>query len=104
MLTPRHRLILSFGGLLRVGLFLVAHVVGGQKQQFVEDRIIQQYRFQHISRTAIITLAIATEIDVNLKLGYKESEQYLWNVFADYAIEAREMFEHRYQQLLDSYN
>ncbi len=95
---------LSFGGLVRVGIFLIADVVGGQPQQFVEDRIIHQYRFLHISRTAIVTLAIATEIDTNLKLGYKDSELYLWGVFGDYVAEAREIFEHRYQKLLDSYN
>jgi hypothetical protein len=95
---------LSFGGLVHVGIFLIADVVGGQPQQFVEDRIIHQYRFVHISRTAIVTLAIATEIDANLKLGYKDAELYLWGIFGDYVAEAREMFEHRYQQLLSSYN
>jgi hypothetical protein len=94
---------LSFGGLIPVAVFLVADLVGGQAQQFVEERIIQQYRFMHTSRTAIVTLAIATEIDVYLKLGYKGDALYLWRVFCDYVEEAKEMFENRYDQRLASY-
>jgi hypothetical protein len=94
---------LSFGGLIPVAVFLVADLVGGQPQQFVEERIIQQYRFMHTSRTAIVTLAIATEIDVYCKLGYKDDALYLWRVFNDYVDEAKEMFEHRYEERLSSY-
>jgi hypothetical protein len=94
---------LSFGGVIPVAVFLVADLVGGQPQQFVEERIIQQYRFMHTSRTAIVTLAVATEVDVHLKLGYKDDALYLWRIFCDYVEEAKEMFEHRYEQRLGSY-
>jgi hypothetical protein len=57
----------------------------------------------HTSRTAIVTLAIATEIDVYLKLGYKDDALYLWRVFCDYVEEAKEMFENRYEERLASY-
>jgi hypothetical protein len=91
---------LSFGGLIPVAVFLVADLVGGQPQQFVEERIIQQYRFMQTSRTAIVTLAIATEIDLYLKLGYTSDALYLCGVFSDYVEEAKEMFEHRYEERL----
>jgi hypothetical protein len=94
---------LSFGGLIPVAVFLVADLVGGQPQQLVEERIIQQYRFMHTSRTAIVTLAIATEIEVHHKLGYKDDALYLWTVFGDYVEEAKEMFAHRYEERLGSY-
>ena len=94
---------LSFGGLIPVAVFLIADLVGGQEQQFVEERIIQQYRFMHTSRTAIVTLAIASEIDAYQKLGYKDDALYLWRIFADYVEEAKEMFEHRYVERLGSY-
>jgi len=94
---------LSFGGLIPVAVFLVADLVGGQPQQFVEERIIQQYRFMHTSRTAVVTLAIATEIDVYHKLGYKDDALYLWSVFAEHVEEAKEMFKHRYEERLGSY-
>lgn len=94
---------LSFGGLIPVAAFLVADLIGGQPQRIVEERIIQQYRFMHTSRTAVVTLAIATEIDAYLKLGYKDDALYLWRVFGDYVEEAKDMFEHRYAERLASY-
>ncbi|MGA8214782.1 MAG: hypothetical protein WB799_14395 [Candidatus Sulfotelmatobacter sp.] len=60
---------LSFGGLAMVGPFLVADIVGGKDEERVKNRTILQYHFRHFSRAAIVTLAIATEIDVYLKLG-----------------------------------
>ncbi|MFI5089967.1 MAG: hypothetical protein ACHP7P_07910 [Terriglobales bacterium] len=91
---------LSFGGLFMVGLFLVADIVGGQGQELVKNRIIHQYRFQHISRTAVATLAIATEIDAHYRLGNKEAINYLWTIFADHSAEAKEMLEQRYEKLV----
>jgi hypothetical protein len=91
---------LSFGGLAMVGPFLVADLVGGQEEELVKNRIILQYHFKHFSRTAIVTLAIATEIDSYCKLGNADAAAYLWNIFAEYSAEAKEMLEHRYKKLL----
>lgn len=60
---------LSFGGLIRIAPFLAAEIVGGQDQELVESRVIHQYRFQQFSRTAVVVLAILTEIDTYCKLG-----------------------------------
>jgi hypothetical protein len=91
---------LSFGGLVMVAPFLVAELVGGQDEEFVNSRIIHQYRFKHFSRTAIVALAIATEINSYYNLGNNDAAAYLWNVFADYSAEAKEMLKHRYEKLL----
>ncbi len=91
---------LSFGGLFMVSPFLVAELVGGQSQQIVEDRMIHQYRFQHFSRTAFVTLAIATEIDSYCKLGNRSAISYLWAMFAEHAPEGKEMYSRRYEALL----
>jgi hypothetical protein len=88
---------LSFAGLLRVWPFLVADKVGGEAQQIVENRTIHQYRFQHISRTAFLTLAIATELDTFCKLGNEKAIDYIWVILSEYVPEAKEMFEIRYQ-------
>jgi ribosome biogenesis protein Nip4 len=80
--------------------FLVAELVGGQSEEFINGRIIQQYRYKHFSRTAITTLAITTEIDNYCKLGNEEAAAYLWNIFAEYSAEAKEMLEHRYVKVL----
>jgi hypothetical protein len=91
---------LSFGGLIMVGAFLVADIIGGQDEEWVDSRIRVQYHFIHTSRTAIVTLAIAAEIDAYFKLGNAAAASYLWNVFAEYSTEAKEMIQHRYGKLL----
>lgn len=91
---------LSFGGLIMVAPFLVADMVGGQDEEWVKNRIILQYHFRHFSRAAIITLAIATEIDFYCKLGNADAAAYLWSIFAEYSAEAKEMLEQRYEKLL----
>lgn len=86
----------SFGGLVMVAPFLVAEIVGGEDAEIVNSRIIQQYRYIHLSRTALVALAIATEIDAFCKLGNSGAADYLWNIFAEYSAEAKEMVEYRY--------
>jgi hypothetical protein len=90
---------LSCGGLIMMSPFLLAELVGGQKQEMIENRAIQQYRYLHISRTAIVTLAIASEMDAYFGLNNAEQLKYIWNVFAEYSEEAKEMLEHRYESL-----
>ena len=91
---------LSFGGLIKSASMVLAELVGGQTQEMIEGRTIQQFHFVQISRTAIITLAIATEIDAFLALGNRNQILMLWNVFGEYVPEAKEMYEQRYRELL----
>ena len=88
---------LSYGGLVKVAGFLTADLIGGEHQEFTERRTIQHYRFQQISRTAVITLAIATEVDSYCRLGNGERIDYLWTVFSEYVAEAKEMWDLRYR-------
>lgn len=94
---------LSFGGLYTVSPFLVAELIGGQYQDEIENREIHSYRYQQFTRTAIVTLAIATEADVCLKLRNREALHQLWRSFEEFSAEAKEMLEHRYATLLNSY-
>lgn len=91
---------LSFGGLVMVAPFLVADIVGGDDKDWVDNRIRHQYHFIHFSRTAIVTLGIASEIDVYCKLGNAAAASYLWRIFSDYSAEAKEMARYRYEKLL----
>jgi hypothetical protein len=91
---------MSFGGLCMVGPFLVADLIGGQDEEWVNSRIIKQYHYKHFARTAFITLAIATEMDSYCKLGNTDAAAYLWNIFAEYSAEVKEMLQHRYANLL----
>ena len=88
----------SFGGVIKVSPYIFAPLVGGQAQEQVDNRTIHQYRYQQISRTAIIALAIATEINRHCNLGNDERVYYLWTVFAEHSSEAKEMFEARYKK------
>lgn len=92
---------LSFGGLSRIAGFLVAGLIGGEDQQFAEGRILQQFRYQHVSRTAIVTLAIASEINRFFVLGNESAINYLWVMFAEHSAEAKEVLELRYKPTTD---
>jgi hypothetical protein len=85
-----------------VSPFLVAELVGGQSQEIVEGRMIHQYRFHQFSRTALVTLAIATEIDCYCNLGNREVISYLWALFSEHAPESKEMYRARYEAKLSS--
>lgn len=91
---------MSFGGLAMVSPMLVADLIGGEREHWVRKRILVQYHFMHFARAAFVTLAIATEIDVCLKLGNASVAAYLWNIFAEYSAEAKDMVQHRYGKLL----
>jgi hypothetical protein len=88
----------SFGGVIKVAPFIVAPLVGGQAKELVDKRIIHQYRYQQISRTAIVALAIATEVSRHCNLGNEERIEYLWAIFVENSPEAEEMFEERYKK------
>lgn len=94
---------MSFGGLIMVSPFLVADIIKGEAQQTVENRLVHQYKFLHFSRAAVVTLAIATEIDNYCNLGNCRVISYLWTMFAEHAPEAELMYKQRYQPMLASY-
>jgi hypothetical protein len=52
---------LSCFGLLKVAPMILAPLIGGEALEMTETRVIPQYRSQHIMRTAVVTLAIATD-------------------------------------------
>jgi hypothetical protein len=64
--------------------------------------MIHQYRFHQFSRTALVTLAIATEIDCYCNLGNREVISYLWALFSEHAAEGKEMYRARYEAKLSS--
>jgi hypothetical protein len=89
---------LSCFGLLKVAPMILAPLIGGEAVEVTETRIIPQYRSQHLMRTAVIALAIATEIDNYCHLGNRLAVDYLWTKFAEHSAEAKEMYELRYKR------
>lgn len=94
---------LTFGGLLKISFFFLAEVIGGESQAIIEKRFLQQFRGQQMSRTLMITLAVATEADAYCRLENKEVIRFIWAVLADSFVEARELWDLRYRGLSESY-
>ncbi len=88
---------LSFAGLLRMWPVLAANDVGGEAKQMVDSRYLPQFRGHVIGVMAVLTLAIATEVDTHCKLGNAQAADYLWIMFGEHILEAKEMYELRYE-------
>ena len=88
---------LTFAGLLNVSGFLVADLLGDQVPEVNRIRAMQSFHLQQVSRTAVTYLAVAAEIDTYVKLGNQAAIDYLWVILSESVVEAKEMYEIRYQ-------
>ena len=88
---------LTFAGLQKVSVFLVSDLLAEAVPEAARNRAIQSFHFQQVSRTAFCLLAVITEIDTYLKLGNYPAVDYLWVIFSEYVVEARKIYEFRYQ-------
>ena len=78
-------------------------MIGGEDQELIEKRFLQQFRGQQLSRTLMLTLAIATEADAYCRLNNKQVIRYIWPIVAETFVEAKELWELRYRALSESY-
>lgn len=90
---------LTFGGLLKISFFFLAEHMGGENQELIENRFLQQFRGQQMSRTMMIALAIAAEADAFCKLGNNQKARFIWPILADTFVEAKELWDARYSTL-----
>lgn len=88
---------LGHAGIIKVSHFLIADLVGDAVQPAIQDRAEKMYHFTQFSRTAMAFLAIATEIDTYCHCNNHAQIDYLWVMLGEHAIEAREMYQTRYQ-------
>jgi hypothetical protein len=88
---------LGFAGLQKVSSFLVEDLLGDAVQPQLQLRAMQSFHFQQVSRTAVMYLAIATEIDTYFSLGNHPDSDYLWIMFSEYVVEAQEIYDLRYR-------
>lgn len=94
---------LTFGGLLKISMFFLAKDIGGEDQRLIEGRFLEQFRGQQLSRTLMITLAIATEADAYCHLRNQQAIRFIWPILAETFVEARELWDLRYRALSESY-
>lgn len=87
--------------------YICGDLLSEQDQQHVNDRMIHQYHFEHFSRTAILLLAICTEIDHYFILNNKAQLLNIWMMFLKQTelpgveSEAKEMYDLRYRSFLE---
>jgi hypothetical protein len=94
---------LTFGGLLKVSMFLLADRLEEGQRFIIQNRFLQQFRGQQLARTLMFTLAIATEADAYCKLKNQDTIKYVWPILSDTFVEAGELWDLRYRELASSY-
>ncbi len=59
------------------------------------------FEFRHLCRTVVTLLSIISEIEIHCKLGNKEQAVKIWRRMAEYNADAKDIFEARYDSLLN---
>jgi hypothetical protein len=94
-------------GMFALAPYIYGDLLSEKDQRHVNDRMIHQYHYEHFSRTAILLLAICSEIDHYFILNNKEQLLNIWTMFLKQAelpgveSEGKEMYNLRYKSLLD---
>ena len=91
---------LSANGLFMTAPFILLDLLG-ENRKLAERDEYHSYRFHQFSRTILIVLAVATEIDSHFKLGCENDASYLWGIIQGYVIEGKNMYDQRYDALLN---
>jgi hypothetical protein len=87
--------------------YIYGDLLDEKDRERVNDRLIHQYHYEHFSRTVILVLAIATEIDNYFALKNKPQLCGIWTAFIKQTeipgveSEAKEMYDLRYKSFLE---
>ncbi|MEK7723780.1 MAG: DUF5677 domain-containing protein [Acidobacteriota bacterium] len=65
-----------------------------------DDGTLLQYKNEQLWFGFVFILAIASEIEANLKYGNREKLTYFWTLFSELCNPAKEIYELRYKELL----
>lgn len=93
-------------GMFTLAPYIYGDLLDDKDQRHVDDQLIHQYRYQHFSRTVILLLAIATEIDNYFLLNNKSQLLNIWMMLIKQTeipsvdSEAKEMYDLRYKNML----
>lgn len=69
-------------GLAEVGGFLISSLASEDMRRLFEERTIRQYTYVHFTRTLIVVLAIATEIDAHFDFRNREAVARTWGLLS----------------------
>ncbi len=92
---------LNPAGLFAVGGFLLSDFALDDTDKKLLDRNLQQYTFRHFTRTLATVLGIACEIDHFCQCDNRDTLARLWVLLGGYAEEALDVYESRYQPMLN---
>jgi len=94
-------------GMFTLAPYIYGDILDEKDRERVNDRLIHQYHYEHFSRTVILVLAIATEIDNYFVLNNKPQLSGIWITFIKQTeipgveSEAKEMYDLRYKNFLE---
>ncbi|HKM67326.1 MAG TPA: hypothetical protein VJX70_09190 [Candidatus Acidoferrum sp.] len=87
-------------GLFSISPFLLADLAEEEFRDVIMKRTVLQYHAKHFSRTVMLVLAIATELDAQFKLDNHTAIAYIWRILVEHAPDANDMYENRYKAML----
>jgi hypothetical protein len=89
------------GGLFVSGSILLRDIAPKELKQLVENRTMHQYKFKQFCRTVLVLLGVISEIELYAKLGNREQLVKVWGLLAGYNADAKDVYQMRYQVLLN---
>jgi hypothetical protein len=91
---------LNPAGLFSVAMFLISEFAPEDARENVEGRMLQQFKFKHLSRTFILVLAVLSEVDSFCHLDNRGALVRVWKILSGYSEEADDVYKERYQDML----
>jgi hypothetical protein len=94
-------------GMFTLAPYIYGDLLNEKDREHVNDRMIHQYHYEHFSRTVILSLAIATEIDHYFDLNNKPQLSGIWmslikgTEIPGVESETKEMYDMRYRNFLE---
>jgi hypothetical protein len=95
-------------GMFTLAPYIYGDLLDEKDREKVNERLIYQYHYEHFSRTVILLLAIATEIDNYFILNNKVQLSNTWMTFIKQTelpgveSEAKELYDLRYRAFLET--
>jgi len=94
-------------GMFTLAPYIYGDLLDEKERERVDNQLIHQYHYEQFSRTVILLLAIATEIDSYFGLNNKTQLLDIWLMFVKQCeipgvdSEAKAMYDVRYKKMLD---
>lgn len=92
---------LSFEGLLKSAAPLLRDTLLRVHQESLEEGYLPRIKHIQVGKTFMLVLALLSEIQVYFTFGLRDKLSYLWTILGSYSPETKEVYDKRYQRLLN---